>query len=259
MGDQYAHSWAIHEPDARDGSGIMPHMHLMFSPRRQDDEQDRDMRHWFAQVNHGGVPVERTWRTKGRLYAVRETVALLSNAALAREGLDVAIDHRSLEAQGFSRDPARYEAGDEAGEKRTTQYRQRLKDRGVTAFERWVTHLLWQDQASTLPSLDRETVRELARDRIWGEAPTMADLMADLAREPTEQVRVPTREPTQAPELIQTQAEQAPAWTSIEEQLADLAARLDRLGDEESGSGRGRVRLWDDDAQRRERERGMSW
>ena len=42
MGTQFAHSWAIHEPQARDGSGIMPHMHLMFSPRRQDDDQARD-------------------------------------------------------------------------------------------------------------------------------------------------------------------------------------------------------------------------
>ena len=41
MGSQFAHSWAIHEPQARDGSGIMPHMHLMFSPRRIDDTQDR--------------------------------------------------------------------------------------------------------------------------------------------------------------------------------------------------------------------------
>src|SRR5712691_9019176 len=37
MGTQYAHSFAIHEPQARDGSGIMPHMHLLFSPRAQTD------------------------------------------------------------------------------------------------------------------------------------------------------------------------------------------------------------------------------
>ena len=46
MGTQYVHAWAIHEPQARDGSGIMPHLHLMFSPRRQDDAQARSLERW---------------------------------------------------------------------------------------------------------------------------------------------------------------------------------------------------------------------
>ena len=32
----HAHSWAIHAPAARDGSGVQPHMHVMFSPRAND-------------------------------------------------------------------------------------------------------------------------------------------------------------------------------------------------------------------------------
>jgi MobA/MobL family len=39
--DRYAHSWAMHEPMARDGSGIMPHVHILFSPRRPGGSEGR--------------------------------------------------------------------------------------------------------------------------------------------------------------------------------------------------------------------------
>jgi hypothetical protein len=146
MGTQYVHAWAIHEPQARDGSGIMPHLHLMFSPRRQDDAQARSLETWFRQVNHGGVQVEASWKTKGRLYDVRAAVALLTNAALAREGLLLAVDHRTLEAQGLSRDPARYSAGDTADQARTMAYRQQLTASGVKAFEQMAVFEAWKGQ-----------------------------------------------------------------------------------------------------------------
>jgi len=66
------------------------------------------------------------------------------------------------------------------------------------------------------------------------------------------QARAPTREPPQRQ-----------VWTSVEEELADLARRLDTLGEEDgSGHGHGRVRLWgtEDAQQRQRRERGgMEW
>src|SRR5437899_3192727 len=139
MGGQFAHSWAIHEPEARDGSGPMPHMHLMFSPRRQDDTQARAMETWFRQANHGGVPPDASWTTKGRLHDVRAAVALLSNAALQREGLALAVDHRTLAARGLDRDPARYTAGDTADEAHTRTYRQHLRESGTLAFEQLAT------------------------------------------------------------------------------------------------------------------------
>jgi hypothetical protein len=193
-------------------------------------------------------------------YAVRETVALLTNPALAREGIKVAVDHRTLEAQGFSRDPARYEAGDEAGEQRTQDYRQRLHESGVTTFERWVTHLLWQDQASTLPSLDRETIREVGRDRVWGEAPSMASLLAALTREPTTHTRE-QQDHTQAQRAAErpTQAwAQDAGGEGVADALEALAQRLNALGETEDSDGHGRVRLWNRETDRR-RDTGLSW
>jgi hypothetical protein len=167
MGTQFAHSWAIHEPMARDGSGIMPHMHLMFSPRRQNDDLVRSMEMWFKQVNYGGVQPDASWKAKGRLYDVRAAVALMTNAALAREGLSLAVDHRSLEARGLSRDPARYQAGDQADMARTQVYRTQLCASGVTAYEQLQTYAGWQDQAIKLLSLDRQYIKDLARDHVW--------------------------------------------------------------------------------------------
>src|SRR4029453_2277378 len=43
---RFAHCWAIHAPQARDGSGIQPHLHLLFSPRREDVELDRTPAQW---------------------------------------------------------------------------------------------------------------------------------------------------------------------------------------------------------------------
>jgi predicted ArsR family transcriptional regulator len=38
---------------------------------------------------------------------------------------------------------------------------------------------------------------------------------------------------------------QAPAWTSLEHDMEALARQLDALREEEGGTGRVRVRLWD--------------
>jgi hypothetical protein len=47
---KFAHSWAIHEPEARDHSGVQPHVHIMYSPRREDVELDRTPAQWFAKA-----------------------------------------------------------------------------------------------------------------------------------------------------------------------------------------------------------------
>ena len=125
--ERYPHSWAIHEPQARDGSGIQPHIHLQFSTRREEVERNLTAEQWFRQPNHGGVAKDASWFRKGRLHDVRAAVALLTNAALARAGLPMAVDHRTLEAQGLSRDPARYgSTHDQADLARTMTYRQQL-------------------------------------------------------------------------------------------------------------------------------------
>ena len=101
---QFVHSWAIHEPEARDQSGVQPHVHIMYSPRREEVELDRTPAQWFAKAAargqdplRGGVRKDPLVEKKAWLYDVREAVALLSNAALHREGIEAAVDHRTLD------------------------------------------------------------------------------------------------------------------------------------------------------------------
>jgi MobA/MobL family len=246
MGTQFAHSWAIHEPPAQDGSGIMPHMHLMFSPRRQEDDQERTRETWFKQVNHGGVAPDPSWQTKGRLYDVRAAVALLSNAALAREGLTLAVDHRSLEARGFSRDPARYEAGNRADEERTQRYRRQLSEAGVTAYEQLATYAGWRDQAVHLLSLDREYVKDLCRDHVWrfDRSPTRQmereqSMLRTLDRAMED--RPPTRTPTRAHTLG---LERTPTRQVVQprQPMRALATALERGEDRAPGGAEWRPR-----------------
>jgi hypothetical protein len=256
MGTQFAHSWAIHEPMARDGSGIMPHMHLMFSPRRQDDDQARTMAQWFKQVNHGGVRPDASWKTKGRLYDVRAAVALLSNAALAREGIEAAVDHRSLEARGLSRDPARYEAGNRADEARTQDYRQLLRDSGVTAYEQLHTYAGWQDQAVKLLSLDLQYIKDLARDHVWRYDQSPArQVEREQSMQRTLDLAMGERQPTHTLERTHAPAQERTyertTGRDLADQLQDLAARLEQLDEPHAGAAL-RVKLWE----REERDRG---
>jgi hypothetical protein len=260
MGTQFAHSWAIHEPMARDGSGIMPHMHLMFSPRRQDDDQAREMQTWFKQVNHGGVRPDASWKTKGRLYDVRAAVALLSNAALAREGIEAAVDHRSLEARGLSRDPARYEAGNRADEIRTQDYRQQLRDSGATAFEQLATFEGWRSQAMKLLSLERQYILDLCRDHVWRYDQSPArQVEREQSMQRTLDLAMGEREPTRTLERTREPAQQRTYERTTERDLADqlqaLAARLEQLDEPHAGAAR-RVKLWE---REKEQDRGLGW
>jgi hypothetical protein len=255
MGTQFAHSWAIHEPMARDGSGLMPHMHLMFSPRRMDDTQERRMEVWFKQTNHGGVQPDASWKTKGRLYDVRAAVALLSNAALAREGLSLAVDHRSLAARGLERDPARYQAGDPVDMARTQAYRQQLRASGVTAYEQLHTYAGWQDQAVKLLSLDRQYVKDLARDHVWryDRAPAR-QVEREQSMQRTLRLAMGERQPS-----VQRTPERSHARTTgrdLVREMAELTARLERLsGEQERQHGVAlNIRLHE-----RERDYGMGF
>jgi hypothetical protein len=68
---KFPHSWAVHEPEARDGSGMQPHIHILFSPRREDEDLERTPAQWFAKAAargddplSGGVRKDRSWDTK---------------------------------------------------------------------------------------------------------------------------------------------------------------------------------------------------
>src|SRR2546422_7933025 len=165
---RFAHVWAIHEPEAQDGSGFQPHIHLLFSPRREDVELDRTPAQWFAKAApqgqdpvRGGVRKDVQVEKKGWLYDVRAAVALMTNAALAREGVEAAVSEQSLAARGVGRRTAAYTQATYA---ETMQYRRELRESGVLAFEHLATYAGWQNQALHLMSLERQYITDLCRD-----------------------------------------------------------------------------------------------
>jgi hypothetical protein len=248
---QFPHSWAVHEPEARDGSGLQPHLHILFSPRREEVELDRTPAQWFAKVAArgadpltGGVRKDRSWDTKGRLYDVREAVALLTNAALAREGLALAVDHRSLEARGLSRDAARYgSAHDKTDLDQTMRYRQ----------QQLATYAGWQEQALQLRSLERQYVKDLARDHVWrfDKSPArVLERQQSLAR--TFALAMGDRQPTRPHSQERTPPHHR---VCVRHQLRELAAALERADEAPAGAAL-RVRLYE---REREEDRGLGW
>jgi len=259
---RFAHSWAIHEPMARDGSGVHPHVHILFSPRREDVELDRTPAQWFAKAAahdqdplRGGARKDPSWDTKGRLYDVRAAVALLTNVALEREGLSLAVDHRTLEAQGLSRDPARYGSShDQADLDRTMTYRQQLRASGVLAYEQLATYAGWKDQAVQLLSLDRQYVKDLARDHVWRfDRSPARELERQQSMQRTLSLAMGDRQPTVPRTPERTPAQQ---YAHARQTLRDLAAALERLADGPVAGAALNVRLHD---REREHDRGIGF
>ena len=254
----YPHSWAIHAPMANDGSGLQPHLHIQFSTRREDIEHHLSAEEWFKQAPRGIVK-DASWFTKGRLHDVRSAVELLSNAALAREGLALAVSAKTLEAQGLSRDPARYgSAHDTADLTRTMTYRAQLRSIGVLEYEALTRYAGWQDQAHQLLSLDRQYVTDLCRDHVWRydrsparEREQSMQRTFDLAmrdRQPTRQ-----RDQTQERRPERTRVRQ-PTHT-VARQLRSLVASLEREDHVAAGAALN-IRLYD---REHEQDRGRGW
>ena len=112
IGDRYAYTVALHNPRAIDG-GEQPHAHIMFSTRELDGiERSREQffkRHNPEAPELGGARKSREWskdnRENDRVNEIRLTWEKLANKALEREGYEVRIDRRTLEAQGIDREP----------------------------------------------------------------------------------------------------------------------------------------------------------
>jgi hypothetical protein len=110
IGDRHAYSWAIHEP-----KGHNPHVHIMFSERIIDGIERRPEQ-YFKRANiknpERGGQLKSDWFT-GRggpeaIERLRARWAEVQNQALERAGIDVRVDHRSLEAQGIEREPGKH-------------------------------------------------------------------------------------------------------------------------------------------------------
>ena len=225
-------------------------------------ELDRTPAQWFAKAAHdhdplrGGVRKDPSWGTKGRLYDIRAAVALLTNAALQREGLSLAVDHRTLEAQGLSRDPARYGSShDKEDLARTMAYRRDLRESGVLAYEQLTAYEGWRSQAMKLLSLDRQYVKDLARDHVWRYDKSPArELERQQSMQRTLSLAMGDRQPTMQRTQERTSTRQ---YAHIRHQLRDLAAALEQLDDTPQAGVALRVRLYPE--RDREQDRGFSW
>jgi hypothetical protein len=255
---RFAHTWAIHEPEARDGSGAQPHIHMFFSPRREDVARDRIPAQWFAKAapqGHnpllGGVRKDISVEKKGWLYDVRAAVALMTNAALARAGVEAAVSARSLAARGLGRTPAVY---GQATRTETMAYRAALQASGMLAHEQLATYAGWQAQALTLMSLDRQYITDLCRDHVWrfDRSPARQQereqsLHRALALAAVESARAFQRpQQRQAPQVTATQHRQR------------MQALRPREQEPEAGSALN-IRLFEDEERQRQRQAGLSW
>ena len=256
---QFAHVWAMHEPEARDGSGNQPHVHMLFSPRREDVALDRIPAQWFAKAapqGHnpllGGVRKDISVEKKGWLYDVRAAVALMTNAALAREGVEAAVSARSLAARGLGRKPAVY---GQATRTETMAYRAELQASGMLAHEQLATYAGWQAQALTLMSLERQYITDLCRDHVWrfDRAPARqqereASMQRAFALAAVESERA-FRAPRQRP---------VPQVTAAQHQQRMQALRPHQQEEPEAGSAL-HIRLFEDEERQRQRQASLSW
>ena len=102
--EQLPYTLAIHA-----GKGENPHCHLMIS-ERANDELERSPEQWFKRYNAaepeaGGAQKSTALKPKEWLLETRAAWAEQTNEALKEAGLEIRIDHRSLEAQGIERVP----------------------------------------------------------------------------------------------------------------------------------------------------------
>jgi MobA/MobL family len=200
--ERYPHVWAVHNPSARDGSGEQPHLHVMFSTRREDTHSDRAPQHWFARAANrgqdplsGGVRKDGVWDRKAQLQGVRMGCATLINAALDREGhIGIAVSQERVDVRGLGRGGVHYDERASAEAIRATQERRQILHRDYFPLENALNVLAWQQQKTRehLTDLSREAIVDHVRDHFW------------------RQDRSPQREQERQESLLRTLARQVP-------------------------------------------------
>lgn len=114
IGERHTYVWAIHEP-----RGHNPHVHIMFSERTRDGIE-RGEEQYFKRANskapeRGGCAKSQAFsggmtaaQREAALEAFRGRWTFAQNLSLERAGLEVRVDHRSLEAQGIEREAGQH-------------------------------------------------------------------------------------------------------------------------------------------------------
>ena len=170
--DQLPYTLAIHA-----GKGENPHCHLMIS-ERANDQLERSPEHWFKRYNAaepeaGGAQKSTALKPKEWLLETRAAWAEQTNAALKEAGLEIRIDHRSLEAQGIERVPGIH-LGPAAA---AMEARGELSERGNRQAE--INQLNEQ-----LTALEKEIEYERQRQRDREPRPVQAEAHREAEAEP---------------------------------------------------------------------------
>lgn len=170
--DRYPLTYAIHNPHTTHGDD-QPHLHVMFSTRREDTPSARGPETWFNQAAPAGqyrlgagVKKDHAWFH--RLEYVRGATAILTNAALEREGLPYAVTALSLKARGIDRATAPYDPVAENAW--NMQAWQTMKQRQALDIERQaildrVRDTFWVTDTSLYRMQQREASWERSRAR----------------------------------------------------------------------------------------------
>jgi hypothetical protein len=260
--EQFPHAWAIHNP-VDDVGQDHPHMHLMVSERRQLDAVQRGPQLYFARAAAAGqdptthgVRKDTAFHGPERLQEIRAGIAMLTNAALERAGVEAAVSHESLRSRMLTREPAVYTRAAEKAEVEARREDLHRYDHRFESMENVVMWRFWRGQLH-ITDISREAMVDRARDRFWlkDESPAREQerresIERSIAREhartgrPLQGARTPERSPAHMP------------GRDLLEQVRELSAALERLsGEQEHTHGAAlNIRLHD-----RERDYGMGF
>lgn len=111
--ERFSWSLAVHDGLSKEvGKPSNPHFHLIFNDRVNDGIARTAERHFRRpnknKPNNGGAEKSKVTRGPEWLNDVRKIWADMQNSALANAGLQVRVDHRSLEKQGVERLPTKH-------------------------------------------------------------------------------------------------------------------------------------------------------
>jgi hypothetical protein len=249
-GNRLPMTYAFHCPETLDEEHEQPHLHLLLSGR-QNDGIVRTPQQYFKKYNRthperGGAPKDPALYHLRAVKSWRVTISDVINVHLERAGMEERVHPDRLDAQGVTRQPEPKLLPSESRDYRTHGIiSPRMQEVLTMRTERSKTRASEQASARTYWE---------ARKEVLGITDTM-DLPAQLGciRAARDVVRdwVPSAARVQE-ERLDTDRSQTQNWTTLDAELAALAARLSTM---EAHVGRGvRVTLWG-----HETETGHSW
>ena len=152
---------AIH--DKNDGN---PHAHIMFTTRRVSES--------------GFGKKERSWDKVERLQEWRVNWANACNERFRENGLDVRIDHRTLEAQGYTREPTIHVGRSKEREQLNQEIIRRNESRKPAAVAKYMNEL--QEKYATIDKYIKESAeKQREADRLDSRANDMTMRVADIS------------------------------------------------------------------------------